>query len=123
MRIMVIEDEAVTRTLFKKFMEPHGFTVIEAVDGIDAFKKMDDKIEVIFLDWLMPNMSGLEFLEEFRANKNMSHVKVIMVTALSEIDNVVDAMEEGADDYIIKPFNSDVLIEKIKKVLPNRRID
>lgn len=119
MRIMVIEDEAVTRTLFKKFMEPHGYTVIEAVDGVDAFKKIDNEIEIIFLDWLMPNMSGLEFLEQFRVSKKRSHVKIVMLTALSEIDNVVDAMEQGADDYIIKPFTSDILIEKIEKLIQN----
>lgn len=123
MRIMVIEDEAVTRNLFIKFMGPLGYEVVEAVDGVDAFKKIDDKIEIIFLDWLMPNMSGLEFLEQFRVNKKMSHVKIVMVTALSEIDNVVDAMEQGADDYIIKPFNSGVLVEKIKKLLPDRKVN
>ena len=116
MKIMVVEDETVTRNLFKKFMEPHGFEVVEAVDGLDAFKKMEDDVKVIFLDWLMPNMSGLEFLEQFRVNKKMKHVKVIMLTALSEIDNVVDAMEQGADDYIIKPFTSGILLEKLKKL-------
>ena len=90
MKIMVVEDEAVTRTLFRKFIEPKGYEVIEASDGIEAFKKYDSSVKYIFLDWLMPNMSGLEFLEQFRVDHKQDDTKVIMLTALSDIDNVVD---------------------------------
>jgi len=116
MRIMVVDDDAVTRNLFQNFMKSSGYEIHEAVNGSDALKKVDPHLDVIFLDWLMPIMSGLEFLEQFRVDKRMANVKVVMLTALSDIDNVVDAMDRGADDYIIKPFTKDVLMEKIGKL-------
>ena len=114
MKVMVIDDEAVMRTLFRKLLESKDCEILEAQNGSEGLRVVSSDVDVIFLDWLMPNMSGLEFLEQFRMDKKMDHVKVIMLTALSEIDNVVDAMDLGADDYIIKPFSPQVILEKLE---------
>ena len=116
-KIMIVDDEAMTRNLVKRLLEPKGYEVVEAADGIDAFKNLTDDIDLIFLDWLMPNMSGIEFLEQFRKDKKNSNIKIVMLTALAEIENVVEAMDSGADDYIIKPFTSGLIFDKINELI------
>ncbi len=115
---MVIDDSAIMRKMVMRSLTDSGvatFTYIEAVDGQDALDKFDgDKVEMIFVDWNMPNMNGLEFVKKVRETCP-HHIPVIMVTTESTMGKVEEAMDQGGvDTFICKPFTTDVLKSKLK---------
>jgi two-component system chemotaxis response regulator CheY len=92
----------------------------EACDGADALSKAKaSNPGLILLDWNMPNMNGLEFLRAFRASDKTT--PVIMVTTEAEKPRVIEAIESGANDYVVKPFTPDVLEQHVKRTLARAR--
>jgi two-component system response regulator RegX3 len=114
-RILLVEDDEATREALSRLLYGEGFEVGIAGTGPDALRQFDsDGADLILLDWILPELSGLEVCRRLRQT---SKVPVIMVTAKdSEIDKVV-ALELGADDYVTKPFSSRELIARIGAVL------
>lgn len=113
--ILVAEDDAALRNLLVMSLENIGYRVSGAVDGaqaLDLFLK--EPVDLVILDIMMPNMSGLEVLEEIRRRSN---VPVIMLTALNRPEDVVVGLEKGADDYIPKPFTFKEVEARVKAVL------
>jgi two-component system chemotaxis response regulator CheY len=91
-------------------------SVLEAEDGLDGLEKI--KImplpDLILLDWNMPNMNGYEFLQAIKKNSAYNKILVLMVTTENEMSQVVKALEAGADEYIMKPFEEEALKDKLK---------
>ena len=106
------------RRIIKGSLKKIGFNnIIEAEDGNMALSEMKkDKIDLVISDWNMPHMTGLELLKAIRKDQALKDVPFIMVTAEGQRENVLHAVQEGVNNYVIKPFTPEVLAEKIKKV-------
>ncbi len=115
MRALVIDDSKAIRAIIGKHLRGLGFEVFEADNGIDALvelKKMGGA-DLCLLDWNMPEMDGFEFLRRLRADDEFSEIRVMMVTTESEMSQVAKALEAGANEYLMKPFTKEALLEKL----------
>ncbi len=117
--ILVIDDYAVTRMLLKRMLERQkGWKVREAEDGLKAIEKIEEKIpDIILLDLMMPNMDGYEFLQYLRGNPETENVPVLIITSLNGTENELKGFEFGADDFVTKPINMNLLIARIQRHL------
>lgn len=112
--ILIVEDEPDVLLLLENRVRGAGHEVQSATDGETALDIIaSSRPEVIILDWMMPRISGLDVLEKLRADDPDHEVKVLMLTAKSQQSDIDRAYEAGADDYIVKPFSSRDLIERI----------
>jgi DNA-binding response OmpR family regulator len=118
--VLVVEDEAHIRRVLEYNLKLDGFQVYLAEDGATGLKLAHEKVpDVILLDWLMPEMNGLQVLTELKNDSNTAHIPVFMLTARGMLSDVTQAIDMGADDYITKPFNpmqlGKTLREKLEK--------
>jgi two-component system chemotaxis response regulator CheY len=116
MHVLVIDDSAATRFMLCKMLRELGHSVYEAVDGKQALDKLRENptTTLALVDWNMPVMNGLEFVQSVRAEKDFEQLKLMMCTTEIEMMNVVRALEAGANEYVMKPFTKDIIIEKLK---------
>jgi two-component system alkaline phosphatase synthesis response regulator PhoP len=115
-RILVVEDELAIVKLLEYDLEQNGFEVEIVMDGNAGYElAMIGNYDLILLDLMLPKMNGLEVCNKLRENDNETYI--IMLTAMSEIDDKLKGFEYGADDYVTKPFSSRELISRIKAVL------
>jgi len=94
-----------------------GYEVREAANGREALKAIAEEknaVKLALVDWNMPEINGLELLKQIRANQELNSLKVIMVTTETELDQMTAALEAGADEYVMKPFTKDILLEKLE---------
>lgn len=121
-RILIVEDEAPLLTLLRYNLEKAGFVVNEAVDGQEALNALaSDAPDLVLLDWMLPVMSGLEICRQIRRNQETRRLPVIMLTARTDSQDAVRALDLGADDYVPKPFVIEALLARIRALL--RRTD
>ena len=127
-RILLVDDFELVRQLIKGILSEKGFTTVdeaengkEAVSKIEAAQNSSQPYHIIFCDWAMPEMSGLEVLEHIRAKAEFKEVPFIMVTAESERANVVKAIRAGATDYMKKPIEPAALEKKVQKLVEKLR--
>jgi len=114
MKILLAEDIAVTRKLVKKILEDKGYEILEAGDGQEAWEILQkEKINIALVDWMMPQLTGLQLCKKIRATEIPGYVYVIFLTGKVDVDNVVEGLEAGADDYVTKPFDKRELISRI----------
>jgi two-component system, chemotaxis family, chemotaxis protein CheY len=119
-RLLIADDDPLMRTLVGVMLQDVG-EVVQAADGNEALERLAEKrFDLLLLDWDMPGRSGLEILQSLR--ESGSRLPVIMVTAEAGRQNVVEAIRSGVSDYLIKPFRSEVLHEKVEKFCRNRPI-
>ena len=118
MKFLVVDDSSMIRRLIKTHLSLAGFNeVIEAVNGKEAVNAAKGQpVDLILMDWNMPELSGLEAVQAIRAGGDQT--PIIMVTTESEKQRVVLAVKAGVNDYLVKPFSFETLIEKIRKLLP-----
>ncbi|MBO8143690.1 MAG: response regulator [Thermodesulfobacterium sp.] len=118
-KVLVVDDSKAIREIEKKYLEEMGFEVLEASNGEEALKILEDNsdIKLILLDWHMPVMNGYEFLLKLRANPKWSDVKVMMVTTENQQKSIIDAIMAGANEYLMKPFDKEMLEVKIKYLM------
>jgi two-component system chemotaxis response regulator CheY len=117
MKVMLIDDSRTMRNIQKNILAQFGHTdVTEAVDGLDAMSKVEGaQPDLLLVDWNMPNMDGLTFVKAFREkNKN---TPIIMVTTEAEKSRVIDAIKAGVNNYVVKPFTPDVLMDRISETI------
>jgi DNA-binding response OmpR family regulator len=115
MNILIADDEAYMLKILKAYFEKEGYKVLLAGDGeIGRDLFYNNKIDIAVLDWMMPKLSGVELCKEIKDNSN---TKVVMLTAKSENEDEIMALNAGADDYIKKPFDPRILILRVKKLL------
>jgi len=113
---LVIDDSSTMRRLLRSIITPLGFNVYEAVDGQDALNLLTEGgtvPDIALIDWNMPVMNGLEFIRAVRQLRRYRSMTLMMVTTVSEHDNVVRALAAGAHEYIIKPFPAELIAEKL----------
>lgn len=118
MKILIVDDFSTMRRIIRNILKQLEFiNVEEAEDGSVAFEKLKDAdYDLLITDWNMPNMTGLDLLKEVRANEKLKDLKVLLVTAEAEKENIIQAAQAGANEYVVKPFTADVLGQKINKI-------
>jgi two-component system chemotaxis response regulator CheY len=118
MKVLVVDDFATMRRILKGVLKEIGFTkIIEADDGSTALAVLKkDKVGLIVSDWNMPEVTGLELLKAVRGDEFMKNVPFLMVTAEGQKDSVVQAVQAGVDNYVVKPFTADTIKEKLEQI-------
>jgi two-component system chemotaxis response regulator CheY len=119
MKILLVDDSNTMRRIEKNTLEKMGYTdIIEAQDGAEAVKRVDaGGIELVLMDWNMPNMTGIDALKAIKQNAAHKALPVIMVTSESEKSRIMEAIQAGAANYVVKPFQPETLQEKISAVM------
>lgn len=119
-RILVVDDSSTMRRIIKNTLARVGYAdAIEAENGIDALAKLKEGgISLILTDWNMPEMDGLTFVKTVRSSDSFKKIPIIMVTTESAKAEVVEALKEGVNDYVVKPFTPESLKEKVSRILP-----
>ena len=119
MKFLVVDDSRIMRNSIKNVINLAQFKDIEyreAADGIEAFQILEeDDIDILFLDWNMPHFNGLELVKKLRSMKVYSNLPIIMVTSEAAKYNVIEAVKEGVDDYVVKPIDEAKFLKKLKK--------
>lgn len=111
---LVVDDNRVIRVVARTILERLGCEVMEAADGREALARVRrDRPDVMLLDWNMPVMDGLEVLRQLRAEAGGDKVKVIFCSVEADLDFIRNALDRGADEYVIKPFDSEILASKL----------
>ncbi len=116
--ILVVDDDQDTRTMLRHSLQALGHQITEAGDGEEALGRCAEGLpDLIITDVMMPKMNGTEFVEQFRNAHKNCFVPVLMLTALGEIEQKVEGLDAGADDYLTKPFNFNELIARVRALL------
>jgi two-component system chemotaxis response regulator CheY len=118
LRAMVVDDSRVMRMMVMDSLKKTAladFEFLEAVDGADAVTKFDPKkVDIVFADWNMPNMSGVDFVRRVRATGKTQHIPIIMVTSEKTVSKIEEALDRcGANAFISKPFTVDYIRRKV----------
>jgi two-component system chemotaxis response regulator CheY len=112
---LVVDDSRVIRKVSRRILEDLGFEVAEAADGVEAMAWCTAVMpDLILLDWQMPVMDGLQFLKRLRAAPGGDAPKVVFCTVENEIDRIREALDAGADEYIMKPFDGSIVQGKLE---------
>ena len=120
--ILIVDDEAAIRDMVGITLDLAGFTSISAANAHDAhISVIDNKPDLVLLDWMLPGGSGIELARRLRRDEITTNIPIIMLTAKASEDNKVQGLNEGVDDYVTKPFSPRELVARIKTVL--RRIN
>ena len=116
-RALVIDDSKAIRSILGAAIRPLGFEVAEAGTGREALAQLDrlgPPVRLMLVDWNMPEMNGLEFVKELRARGDFNESKIMMVTTETALDQMVKALDAGADEYIMKPFTDEAILDKLR---------
>ena len=116
MRALIVDDSRPIRRIESEIMSELGFETTAACNGREALERLEEipKPDVILVDWNMPEMNGLDFIRALRGNARFTGVVVMMVTTETETDQMLRALSAGADEYLMKPFQKDGLIDKLR---------
>ena len=116
MLALIVDDSRTMRLVLKKILNEVGFEVSEAEDGSEALIRLKelDRVDLMLVDWNMPVMDGLEFVRAVRQDNAYDEVPLMMVTTEDTMDRVVEALNAGANEYVMKPFTSESIIEKLE---------
>ncbi len=125
MKILIADDSKLTRAIVKKVITANGISqnsVLEAVNGIDALEIVSQEtIELLLLDWMMPDLDGLDLIKKMKESPELSKVPIIMMTVVNEFDKVQQALSYGIEDYLIKPLSHEVLWNRIYSILAKNK--
>lgn len=118
MKVLIVDDFATMRRIMKNILKQIGFTnIIEADDGTTALAELQKtSVDLIISDWNMPKMTGLDLLKAVRSDANLKHLPFLMVTAEAQKQNVIDAVQAGVSNYVVKPFTAEAISDKLKKI-------
>lgn len=114
---LVVDDSRVIRKVARRILEELDFGIVEAADGVEALDACRLSMpDAILLDWNMPNMNGIEFLKALRREKGGENPVVVFCTTENDLDHITDAISAGANEYIMKPFDRDIIEAKFSEV-------
>ncbi|MFO1010994.1 MAG: response regulator [Planctomycetota bacterium] len=115
MRALVVDDSKAMRVILSQLLRELHFEVVDAVDGQDAIDKLPNagQLDLALVDWNMPRMKGIDFVRHVRERGLQPQMRIMMVTTETEMDYVQQALTAGADEYVMKPFTKDVILEKL----------
>jgi len=115
MQALIVDDSSTMRKVLRTILTGAGFDVLEAKCGAEALDCLkQNRAELALFDWNMPEMSGIELLGKVRADPNHNNMKIMMVTTESEQIEIERALQEGADEYVMKPFTRDSILSKLQ---------
>ena len=116
MKILIAEDDSITCRLLETLLTSQGYSVITAYDGAEAWKilQWEDPPKVVILDWMMPDVDGLEVCQKIRGTPDLQSTYIIMLTAMDREADIVTGFQAGADDYITKPFDREELYARVQ---------
>jgi two-component system phosphate regulon response regulator PhoB len=116
--VLVVEDETALATLLRYNLEREGYRVVEARDGEEALVVADEENpDLIILDWMLPQISGIEICRRMRGRGRLRNVPIVMLTARGEEPDRIRGLDTGADDYITKPFSMSELLARLRAVM------
>jgi len=117
-KVLIVDDEAPIREMIAVALEMAGYECVEAANVQEAHSiVVDQRPDMILLDWMLPGVSGVEFARRLKREEHTAELPIIMLTAKGEEENKVQGLESGADDYITKPFSPRELVARLKAVL------
>lgn len=117
-RVLVVDDEPDVVMIIKTTLQAEGYDVVSANNGKDALEEaFETRPDLIVLDVMMPGMTGFDVLKELKANESTATVPIVMLTGVSEKSKIQEAIQSGIDYYVVKPFDFDDLLSKIKQAL------
>lgn len=120
-RILVVDDNEMNRDMLSRSLERQGHNLEQAQDGKEALCMLRENVfDIVLLDIMMPIMDGYQVLEIMKADERLCHIPIIVLSAIDEIESVVRCIQMGADDYLAKPFNKEVLLARIKNCLERK---
>ncbi len=117
--VLLVDDDERNIFALSAVLKPQKPIIVEAIDGIDCLEKLKtlNKVDIVLLDMMMPNMDGYQTLKEIRKNKKTKHIPVISITAQAMRGDREKCLESGADDYCSKPIDIEILLKKIIRLL------
>jgi two-component system chemotaxis response regulator CheY len=116
MRALVIDDSRAVRRIIGNIMIELGYEVIEACHGVEGLSKLEvhGAVDIVLVDWNMPEMNGLEFIKAARAIPAYSNMPIMMVTTETEMEKMAQAFIAGVNEYVMKPFDKDTILDKLQ---------
>ena len=118
LKILVVDDFSATRTIVINYLSKLGYkNTVEAEDGFSALARLKSALfDLVVTDWNMSDMSGLDLLKQMRADSDLKHIPVLMVTSEDLQGNIVTAIKAGLNDYIVRPFEEHTFKQKLEKI-------
>lgn len=118
-KVLIVDDFATMRRILKNILKQLGFkNLVEADDGTTAWDVLEgQQVDLIISDWNMPKMTGLELLKKVRASDKYAKIPFLMVTAEAQKQNVIEAVQAGVSNYVVKPFTAEAISDKLSKIL------
>ena len=118
LKILVVGDFSATRTIVINYLSKLGYkNTVEAEDGFSALARLKSALfDLVVTDWSMSDMSGLDLLKQMRADSDLKHIPVLMVTSEDLHGNIVTAIKAGLNDYIVRPFEEHTFKQKLEKI-------
>ena len=120
-KILIIDDDITARKMMAiRFQKLDKYKVLSASNGIEGIEVVEkENPDIILLDWMMPNMNGLDVLRKLKKKSKTKDIPVLMLTAKNKMSEVEDALALGANDYVTKPFNMGELARKVESIIAN----
>ena len=118
LKILVVDDFSATRTIVINYLSKLGYkNTVEAEDGFSALARLKSALfDLVVTDWSMSDMSGLDLLKQMRADSDLKHIPVLMVTSEDLQENIITAIKAGLNDYIVRPFEEYTFKQKLEKI-------
>jgi two-component system chemotaxis response regulator CheY len=120
MKVLIVDDFATMRRILRNILKQIGLkNITEADNGKAALKELrNDKFDLVLCDWNMPEMPGIELLNQVRSDAQLKGIPFVMVTAEAKKENILEAVKAGVSSYIVKPFTAETVGEKLNKIFP-----
>jgi two-component system chemotaxis response regulator CheY len=118
-KALVVDDSRTIRTILRRILADLDFEVCEAANGLEALRiiaAQKNEISLVLADWNMPEMNGLEMLQQLRQDPGLASLKIVMVTTEAELGHMSSALALGANEYVMKPFTKEILCEKLELI-------
>jgi len=118
LKALVIDDSRAMRTIIGQILKSIGYEVVDAGNGREGLQRINElgPPHLILVDWNMPEMNGIDFVRALRSNRKYDDVRVMMVTTETEMKRMAEALEHGANEYVMKPFTRDVILQKLEQM-------
>ncbi len=125
LKVLVVDDMSTMRRIVKNVLKQIGYKNLhEAEDGAAGLKKLKEGgYGLVVSDWNMPIMMGIDMLRAIRADPDLKHIPVLMVTAEAQKENIIEAVQAGVSNYVVKPFTADALLEKLQKIFAKKTVN
>lgn len=115
--VLIVDDSRAIRRILGTTIRELGFEVAEAANGQEALERLEDMeqpVRFMLVDWNMPKMNGLDFVLKVRENKRFEESSILMVTTETAVDQMVKALDAGANEYVMKPFTKEIIEDKLR---------